>query len=48
MTFSRILMGGGGGGKAHLNWLSCCKPKVNQKKDSEFEAADKHDVVSLE
>ena len=47
MTFSGILKGGGGvWGKALLSWLTCCKLKVDQK-CSNFEVADKHDVVGL-
>ena len=36
---------GVGGGAGLLNWFTCCKAEVDQKKCSSFEVADKHDVV---
>ena len=35
------------GCKAPLSWLTYFKLKVDQKRRSNFEVADKHDVVGL-
>ena len=44
MTFSGVLRGGGVRGKAHMNWLSCCKLKVGQK-CSELGIIDQQGVI---